>query len=192
MFSEAEFSLKPKYTEVDPIRIEDKLALEKEVLGVYLSEHPVSIHEKEFRAAGVKSISSLDTGGKIKLGAFITEQKKIRTKKGEAMTFLTLSDASGETEAVAFPAVFKQYGPAFAQGKLVLVEGKFDQRDGKSQFIIQAVLDLEKAAVKATEKKPKLYVRIEKEAEFPEKMSVLKALLKKHPEIGRASCRETV
>jgi DNA polymerase-3 subunit alpha len=181
MFSEAEFSLKPKYTEVDPIRIEDKLALEKEVLGVYLSEHPVSIYEKEFQAAGVKAISSPDTGGKRRLGAFITEQKKIRTKKGEAMTFLTLSDASGETEAVAFPAVFKQHGPALAQGKLVLVEGEFDQRDGKSQFIIKKVLDLEKAAVKATEKKPKLYVRIEKEAEFPEKMSMLKALLKKHP-----------
>lgn len=177
MFSEAEFSLKPKYTEVDPLRVEDKLALEKEVLGVYLSEHPVSIYEKEFRAAGVQSISSRSQARRVKLGAFITEQKKIRTKKGEAMAFLTLSDASGETEAVAFPAVFRQHGRALEQGKLILVEGKFDQRDGDSQFVIQEVHDLNKAM----EKKTKLYVRFETETEYAENIPRLKALLKKHP-----------
>lgn len=180
MFAEAEFSLKPKYTEVDPMRIEDKLSLEKEVLGVYLSKHPVSIHEKEFKAAGVKSIASQPLSGRTRLGVYITEQKKIRTKKGEAMAFLTLSDASGETEAVVFPAVYKQYGHVLTQGKLALLEGKFDQRDGKSQFVVQSVIDLEKEATKAQEKKPVLYIRIVKESDTVGKMKELKALLKKH------------
>ncbi|HAQ08207.1 MAG TPA: DNA polymerase III subunit alpha [Bacillus bacterium] len=180
MFSEAEFSLKPKYTEVDPMRIEDKLALEKEVLGVYLSTHPVSIYEKEFMAAGVKPIGSKPEGRKVRLGVYITEQKKIRTKKGEAMAFLTLSDASGETEAVVFPAVFKQYGQSLIQGKMALLEGKFDQRDGKSQFVVQTVLELEKEAEKAKAKKPVLYLRIEKESDSSGQMNILKALLKKN------------
>lgn len=179
MFAEAEFSLKPKYIEVDPMRIEDKLSLEKEVLGVYLSRHPVSIHEKEFEAAGVKKIASKAPGSKIRLGVYITEQKKIRTKKGEAMAFLTLSDASGETEAVVFPTVYKQYGHVLKQGGMALLEGKFDERDGRSQFIVQQVLDLEKEA-KNGQKKPVLYLRIAKGAESAGKMNELKALLKKH------------
>lgn len=179
MFAEAEFSLKPKYIEVDPMRIEDKLSLEKEVLGVYLSRHPVSIHEKEFEAAGVKKIASKAPGSKIRLGVYITEQKKIRTKKGEAMAFLTLSDASGETEAVVFPTVYKQYGHVLKQGGMALLEGKFDERDGRSQFIVQQVLDLEKEA-KNGQKKPVLYLRIAKGADSAGKMNELKALLKKH------------
>jgi DNA polymerase III subunit alpha len=180
MFAEAEFSLKPKYIEVDPMRIEDKLSLEKEVLGVYLSRHPVSIHEKEFEAAGVKKIASKAQGSKIRLGVYITEQKKIRTKKGEAMAFLTLSDASGETEAVVFPTVYKQYGHVLKQGGMALLEGKFDERDGRSQFIVQQVLDLEKEAQKNGQKKPVLYLRIAKGADSAGKMDELKALLKKH------------
>lgn len=180
MFAEAEFSLKPKYIEVDPMRIEDKLSLEKEVLGVYLSRHPVSIHEKEFEAAGVKKIVSKAPGSKIRLGVYITEQKKIRTKKGEAMAFLTLSDASGETEAVVFPTVYKQYGHVLKQGGMALLEGKFDERDGRSQFIVQQVLDLEKEAQKSGQKKPVLYLRIAKSADSAGKMNELKALLKKH------------
>ncbi|MCM3122702.1 MULTISPECIES: DNA polymerase III subunit alpha [unclassified Mesobacillus] len=180
MFAEAEFSLKPKYIEVDPMRIEDKLCLEKEVLGVYLSRHPVSIHEKEFEAAGVKKIALKAPGSKIRLGVYITEQKKIRTKKGEAMAFLTLSDASGETEAVVFPTVYKQYGHVLKQGGMALLEGKFDERDGRSQFIVQQVLDLEKEAQKNGQKKPVLYLRITKGADSAGKMNELKALLKKH------------
>jgi DNA polymerase III subunit alpha len=180
MFAEAEFSLKPKYIEVDPMRIEDRLSLEKEVLGVYLSRHPVSIHGKEFEAAGVKKIASKAQGSKIRLGVYITEQKKIRTKKGEAMAFLTLSDASGETEAVVFPTVYKQYGHVLKQGGMALLEGKFDERDGRSQFIVQQVLDLEKEAQKNGQKKPVLYLRIAKGADSAGKMDELKALLKKH------------
>lgn len=180
MFAEAEFSLKPKYTEVDPIGIEDKLSLEKEVLGVYLSKHPVSIYEKEFKAAGVKTIASQPASGKTRLGVYITDQKKIRTKKGEAMAFLTLSDSSGETEAVVFPAVYKQYGHVLSHGKMALLEGKFDQREGKSQFVVQNVLDLEKEATKVQEKKPVLYLRIVKQSDAVGTMNQLKALLKKH------------
>ncbi|ESU30876.1 hypothetical protein G3A_19785 [Bacillus sp. 17376] len=177
MFAEAEFSLKPKYTQVDPLRIEDKLSLEKDVLGVYLSKHPASIYEKEFKAAGVKKIASKSSGSKVRLGVYITEEKKIRTRKGEAMAFLTISDASGETDAVVFPSVFKQYGHVLGQGKMALLEGKFDEREGKSQFIVQQVLDLEKAA----EQKTVLYLRIAKGTDSAGKMNEIKALLKKHP-----------
>jgi len=181
MFTEAEFSLKPKYIEVDPMRIEDRLRLEKEVLGVYLSRHPVSIHEKEFEEAGVKKIASKAPGNKIRLGVYLTEQKKIRTKKGELMAFLTLSDASGETEAVVFPAVYKQFGHVLKQGGILLLEGKFEERDGRSQFIVHQVLDLEAAAAPPNgQEKTVLYLRIAKGAGSNDRIDELKALLKIH------------
>ncbi|WP_348633500.1 OB-fold nucleic acid binding domain-containing protein, partial [Mesobacillus selenatarsenatis] len=176
MFAEAEFSLKPKYTQVDPMRIEDKLSLEKDVLGVYLSKHPASIYEKEFKAAGVENISSKSPGSKVRLGVYITDEKKIRTKKGEAMAFLTISDASGETGAVVFPSAYKQYGNVLNQGQMALLEGKFDEREGKSQFIVNKVLELEKEA----KKEPVLYLRIAKGTDSARKMNDIKALLKKH------------
>src|SRR5690606_23577902 len=92
-FAEDEFFPKPKYTEVDPIRLEDKLAFEKEVLGLYLSDHPVSQYESYFSLLGTAPLIDLQPSGKrARAIVYLAEVKKIRTKKGEPMAFITVSD----------------------------------------------------------------------------------------------------
>ena len=59
LFGEGEFSLQPKYVEVEPIRLEDKLLFEKKVLGLYLSNHPVSSYRKLFKHFGCMSIEEV-------------------------------------------------------------------------------------------------------------------------------------
>lgn len=88
LFSEEEFLLKPKYMQVDPINIEDKLAFEKEVLGFYLSEHPVSAYEDLLKRAAVQQLAELAQSRRSAIiAAYITELKKIRTKKGKRWHF---------------------------------------------------------------------------------------------------------
>ena len=96
LFSDGEFTIRPKYMTVEPIREEDKLRLEKEVLGFYLSNHPASVYEKFFSQLQIQSLHDLEMQKSFgKAVVYIGEIKKIRTKKGEQMAFLTISDQGG-------------------------------------------------------------------------------------------------
>lgn len=138
LFSKDDFLIQPKYTVVESIPAEEKLRLEKEVLGIYLSNHPVSLYEKYFaqlRAQPLYDFTPAQTIGRTVV--YISEVKKIRTKKGEQMAFLTLSDQSGDMEAVVFPNVLRKTAAVIIQGNILLVEAKMEQRLGKGQLIIQ-------------------------------------------------------
>lgn len=178
---EEEFFIKPKYVEVAPIEVEEKLKYEKEVLGLYLSNHPVSIYENDKGALGVSDLFVETPFNKHKrILVNITEIKMIRTKKGEAMAFLTISDQSGEMDAVVFPNVYKRFVAMLQKGSIVVLEGKIDTRDEKQQFVIQNVQDV-KDAIRETEgQKEKLYLRIEKERESNHILVNLKDLIRKH------------
>lgn len=142
LFAHSEFTIRPKYMDMESIREEDKLRLEKEVLGFYLSNHPVSLYEKYYPILHASSIFDSMTKEYGKLIVYIGEVKKIRTKKGEQMAFLVLSDQSGELEAVVFPNVFKSYFSVFQPGKIVLMDGKLEERAGKKQFIVKNCQDI--------------------------------------------------
>ncbi|QCJ45276.1 DNA polymerase III subunit alpha [Bacillus sp. S3] len=141
---EDEMIPKPKYVSVDSISLENKLTFEKEALGFYLSDHPISIYEKELKRCGAYLLYQLRSDNKrAASGVYLSAVKSIRTKKGDSMAFLTISDASGEMEAVAFPTVFKKFHSLLRQGNFVLLQGKIEERDGTLQFIIQQVSDLD-------------------------------------------------
>lgn len=180
LFAEAEFDIKPKYVMVDPMRVEDKLALEKEVLGLYLSTHPISVRKEAFAQAGARAIMDIQTGERAKIGVYITDAKMIRTKKGEAMSFYTLSDPSDEIEAVAFPLVYKRSGHNLKQGEIVLLEGKLEERNGKRQFIIQSLLDLDQERKAVQQKQPTLYLKVDSSHQEADHLYELKEVLKKH------------
>ncbi|EIJ79244.1 DNA polymerase III DnaE [Bacillus methanolicus PB1] len=181
LFSEEEFFLKPKYMQVDPINNEDKLAFEKEVLGFYLSKHPVSVYEDLLKRAGINQLEELAPGSRsMHIAAYITELKKIRTKKGEVMAFLTISDPSGEIEGVVFPASFKKIGGLLKQGSILLFEGKLEERGGNKQFIIQNAKDIRQIEDRLKKEGPTLYLRIETEKQSPEQLQVLKSIIQKY------------
>lgn len=178
LFEAEEFSLKPKYVNVDLMRIEDKLSFEKTVLGLYLSEHPVSVYKQYFDILGIKPIAA----GRIqkgKVAAYITMLKTIRTKKGDTMAFLTISDKSGELEAVVFPAVYKKFSSVLKQGEVVVLEGKYEERDDKTQFIIQSANPIMEAIKHSNEgTQPLLYIRIV--IGWQGELNRLKELLQQH------------
>ncbi len=158
---EEELNLKPIYVQVDPISQENKLTFEKEALGFYLSSHPISIYERELKQCGAQGLYQLKRDPyKAVAGVYISAAKTIRTKKGDLMAFLTVSDASGEMEAVVFPTVYKKYSLFLQEGKFALLEGKLEERDGKPQFIVQQVFELESWLKAKAQKHQVLYLKI--------------------------------
>jgi len=181
LFAEEAMMLKPKYVKVDPIRLEDKLNLEKEVLGFYLSDHPVSIYEKELKDKGAIALfGEINKGKRCSAGVYITASKKIRTKKGDSMAFLTISDSSGEMEAVAFPDVYRKFSAVLGQGNLAVIEGKAEERGGELQFIIQRADLLTDWLKSHASSQTVLYLKIIKEMEKPAFLQELKQLLGKY------------
>jgi DNA polymerase-3 subunit alpha len=135
-----EFDLVPTSKPVPDFSLPEKLKLEKEHLGFYVSEHPLKSVQ---RAAGILSPINLselpDCKSRKKVSAIVilTEIKKIVTKKGTPMAFLNLEDASGQAEAVVFPDTYEQIEKLLVKDSNLIVWGKIDQRDDKLQLIIE-------------------------------------------------------
>lgn len=177
---EEEFNIKPKYIEAEPFKIEEKLKFEKEALGFYFSSHPASAHTFLFNRFQLSKISDAQAmlQQKVKVGVFITAIRTIRTKKGEVMAFLALSDESGELEAVAFPAVYTKTREFLSQGQVVVLNGKMEKRNDRVQLIVsdaETIENLEKQA-----KAPTLFLKIEESHLEEGKLQIVQETLKQH------------
>jgi DNA polymerase III subunit alpha len=173
----AGLSFKPKYVEASPFAFDEKLQYEKDLLGVYVSPHPVLAHLDQFQAAGAVPVSSIkkeQNGSYLRIGAYILLERKTRTKKGEEMSFLTVSDESGELSAIAFPEVYHRYHSSLKKGEILLLEGKIEVRQAAIHFIIKKVIPLDELD------KPTLYLKIRPDHIHSGKMAKLKTILEHH------------
>ena len=99
-----------------PATSEEKLAWEKEFLGLYLSGHPLDNYRailSRFKLS-IAQAKELHEGTGIVVAGLVKEAKQVFTKNGEAMLFLRLADFSDTLEVVVFPRVFKEYASLFA------------------------------------------------------------------------------
>ncbi|MGP4041601.1 DNA polymerase III subunit alpha [Gracilibacillus sp. D59] len=140
-FFEGDLALDVTYTETDQYPIMKQLMMEKEVIGFFVSTHPLAQVRDKIRKYGYVSIqqSHYLKQKKTKMAAVVQSLKVIRTKKGESMAFATLSDESGEIDAVLFPNVFRQVNHWLEEDGFVFVEGKIEERNEKKQMIVNDV-----------------------------------------------------
>ena len=106
---------------------DEMLAMEKEVLGLYISGHPLA----QYRSAldrlctySAAEVFELAEDSAVVVGGMITGVKKINTKKGDSMAFLTLEDLTGTVEVIVFPRVYLQSQLAIRKDEVVLVKGR--------------------------------------------------------------------
>ncbi|MBC1603943.1 DNA polymerase III subunit alpha [Listeria rocourtiae] len=128
--------MKPKYREASPLPIDEKLEKEKEYVGQYVSAHPVTFYHDKLKLLDITSLSQIQVGKICKIAAYIHDIKTIRTKKGESMCFLTISDDSREISAVMFPETYRKYTELAEKGIIVLLQAKVDQRNGELQLVV--------------------------------------------------------
>lgn len=178
LFSEDDFFFKPKYVDVEPIKVEDKLALEKDALGFYLSDHPVSIYKQYQASLQTTPIIEMELGKKQRSIVYITELNAIRTKKGDPMAFIQLSDQSGDIQGVIFPIVYKKYQDLLKIGAMVYMEGKCEERNGTKQLVIQIVESMSTIVQTLPKKEHKVFIKVMNEKKLNNKKAELLSIIR--------------
>lgn len=118
------------------------LAAEKEMLGTYVSDHPLLSVEGALRASAehsVPDVGDLAEGAPVSLGGLVTRLQKRFTRKGEPMSVFWLEDLRGSIEVVVFPSAYMQAQALLAADAIVCVKGKVDLRDEQPKVVAQEV-----------------------------------------------------
>lgn len=109
----------------------EQLLWERELLGLYLSQHPLELFEKflEEQTVPFKTLTPEHHGKQVNVGGSITEVREIMTKNGQKMAFVKLEDMSGEIEVILFPSSYQQTIGLWEQDRIVLIRGKVSAKD---------------------------------------------------------------
>jgi len=133
-----------KLQAVEPADRRIKLTWEKELLGMYISDHPLKGYENVIREAGTP-IGSLDPRiassekNTVKIAGLIVNAKKIFTKNKETMIFATLEDLVDKIEVVVFPKILQKNPDIWKADSIIEVTGRLDNRDNALKVVaIQA------------------------------------------------------
>ena len=127
--------------EVAPATAREKLAWEKELLGLYVSGHPLDEHKDKLAKlkADIATVrEKARPGMPVVVAGIIEDYREITTKNGERMAFLKISDFSGALECVVFPKSFLALKDVLAPDACVAVKGRVSDRRGDTSIIIEA------------------------------------------------------
>jgi len=136
----------PKLRLKDAINIsqEEMLKWEKELLGLYVSGHPLDKHKQKLSNLGtnVNDVKHYSDGITTTLGGIIDEVKTIVTARGEKMAFVKLSDFDDSIEMVVFPRKYNEYKNSLFSDRSVVVKGRVSHRNGLPSIIIERIKEL--------------------------------------------------
>lgn len=129
----------PKHIQAKPFSDKEKLLYEKEVLGFYISEHPIVKLRARFNGlnATTQTVTTMRDGAFITCIGFVEDIRQLRTKKGELMAFVQLQDEFGTMSLTLFPQLYGPLAKQLQQDQLVYVEGILEQRFGKAQLKVK-------------------------------------------------------
>jgi DNA polymerase-3 subunit alpha len=122
--------------DVAPMAGEEKLRLEKELLGLYLSDHPlrrISAELAKLSDTQAVEVTSALQDTEVRVAGLVREVRRVVTRKGQIMAYATLEDLTGTVDVVLFPRVFEQTRLLFEPDKVLLVQGKVDARAGSTR-----------------------------------------------------------
>lgn len=120
--------------------LEERLAWEKDLLGLYVSGHPLDKHREKMARQKMDIATHKEKfpkGLETVIAGFVESVQPILTKNGERMLFAQFTDYSGGVELVAFPRVVKEDGKLIAAGACLMVKGKFSERNGETSFVVE-------------------------------------------------------
>jgi DNA polymerase-3 subunit alpha len=118
------------------------LAWEKEVLGLYLSEHPLTSVAAALRAASTCTISGIDAemvGEEVTIAGSIASVRPVQTRRGDTMGAVQLEDLSGQIELVVFPRLYQATRTTVTQDSIVLVRARVDTRNDTPQLVCDSI-----------------------------------------------------
>ncbi len=164
-------NLAPATQELTP---RQKVAWERELLGIYLSSHPLADYEDLLNERTVKIAAVLNEKDdkRVTIGGSITDVREITTKNGRHMAFVKLADASGDIELVIFPGVMDSTSGLWKRDSVLIINGKISKKgrngqESEAKIIVDSAEeinldDADRAIKTASDKKAeaRVYVRI--------------------------------
>ena len=157
-----------------------KLANEKEMLGLYVSDHPILGYEAALARRCDKTVGALEDeadGAFLRVGGVVTNLQKKWTRKGDLMAIFELEDLEGSIEVMVFPRTMNEHGHKLVDDSIVVVRGRLDGKDDIPKFICQDIDVFDSSQM--TEAAP-LRLRLPTHAQGPETLDSLKSLLEDH------------
>ena len=127
-----------------PASPKEKLVWEKELLGLYVSEHPARPYEKVIEKLAIlpsKLTASL-VGQRVKVGGAMSKVRKVITKTGKPMLFVTLEDPKAKVEVLVFPNTLERTATFWQEDKVALISGRLDDKDGSYKIICDDAAEL--------------------------------------------------
>jgi DNA polymerase-3 subunit alpha len=125
------------------------LAFEKEILGFYISGHPLARFAnqlKRFSCCSISNLHSYKDAEMIKLAGFIAKIKNTVTRKsGEKMAILKLEDLGGAVEVLVFPEAYKQNSRFIQPNNVVLIQGRLNLKEESPKIIVNTILPIDEA-----------------------------------------------
>jgi DNA polymerase-3 subunit alpha len=191
---EEKSNMQETWPEVRPFDAATKLEYERELLGVYLSGHPLDAYREladHLQATPIHHLSELPDKDKVVLVGRIIALKKIVSRAGKQMAFLEVEDRFDKIEVVVFPEVFKRTLHLLEKGQLLGFQCTVQQQDEVTKCLADQIVPLDEHAITAlgTPSKPKtpphvtaqkVYIKVEATKETTKLLNELKALLNQH------------
>lgn len=139
-----------RLSEAVPATQKEKLQWEKELLGLYVTEHPFMEYETVLKN---KIIPLAEVGlfldeGQIAVGGIIAAKKRVVTKAGDSMLFVKLEDSTKNMEVIVFPSIFEQTRHIWQEDRVVVVIGKLSDKDGEIKLLANEVAELNEDNIK--------------------------------------------
>jgi DNA polymerase-3 subunit alpha len=158
----------------------EQLRLEKEMLGFYVSDHPLRGLETVMgRRVTCPIVEVPDrTEDNLVLGGVIVGVDRKFTRKGEQMATFTLEDLAGSIEVTVFPRMFATQGHLVVDDQIVIIRGRLDRRDdGRTSLMASdiSVVDVPKNGIES------LHIDFARRAVTPDEISEVRGLLESHP-----------
>lgn len=156
----ASFNTEIALDAAQPVSAYDRLMWEKELLGLYISGHPLEKYRDmlEAQTTSIRKITAdlngtsaltrspfdkyIISGEEVTIGGIVSNVKKIMTKKGEQMMFVKVQDLTDTIEVVVFPSILESNPYAFVENKILSITGRTDIRDGNPKIIAGTVEEI--------------------------------------------------
>ncbi len=175
------FDETPTGIKVDDYPPQEKLRMEKELLGFYISDHPLKIVKSSAAVIAPINLSDMEEyAGKIITAIIlVTDIKEIVTKKGDRMAVIQIEDLTGRAEVVIFPKTYEKVRLNLQKDARLMIWGKVDRRDEQSQIILDEMQPIDSVRM------VKIHLSYE-EARETQKLYALREILRQHidPEVG--------
>jgi DNA polymerase-3 subunit alpha len=146
LFEGMNFNNNIKMEAATPASEKEKLGWEKELLGLFISSHPLNNFKNilESKTTAIANISKNNQGrnARVRIGGIISKVKKIITKSGRPMLFVSVEDLNEKLEVVVFPSIMEGNSEIFQENKIVMVSGRMDSKDGVPKLICEEVEEI--------------------------------------------------